>query len=237
MDTKTWYEDSYRALGLGAQRRYPNEELIRFMGRYFFGIPRAKRSDIKILEVGCGSGANLWAIAREGFDAYGIDISPEGLRLCADVLAQWGTNAKLETASMVSLPYEAATFDAIVDVYASYCLNEEEFDRFTLEVARVLKPGGRHFIFTPSKNSDAFRDPGPSRRIDGSTVDGIKRVTAPYYNNDFPFRFTTVDECAASFRKADMTIISVELTSRTYREQAEYFENVVMVAEQKPSLK
>ena len=206
---------------------------MRFMGRYFFSVPKAKRSEIKILEVGCGSGANLWVIAHEGFDAYGIDISQEGLRLCTDVLSQWGTSAKLEAGSMIRLPYMRATFDAIVDVYASYCLNEEEFDGFTLEAARVLKPGGRHFIFTPSKKSDAFRDPGPSRRIDGSTVDGIKRATAPYYDNDFPFRFTTVDECAASFRKAGMTIASAELTGRTYREREEYFENIVLVAELK----
>ena len=50
---KSFYEDSYASMGFAAQRRYPNEELCRFMGRNLFSIPQQERSDIKILEVGC----------------------------------------------------------------------------------------------------------------------------------------------------------------------------------------
>ena len=80
-----FYEKSYKDLGLGAQRRYLNK-LCRFMGRNFFKIPREGREAIKVLETGCGSGANLWMIAREGFDTYGIDLSEEGVALCQKML-------------------------------------------------------------------------------------------------------------------------------------------------------
>jgi hypothetical protein len=62
----TWHDERYRKLGLGAQRRYPNEEFIRFLAGHFFDVPHDERQAIRILEVGSGSGANLWAIAREG---------------------------------------------------------------------------------------------------------------------------------------------------------------------------
>ena len=32
---KEWYENSYKNAGFKAQRRYPNEELLRFFGKYF----------------------------------------------------------------------------------------------------------------------------------------------------------------------------------------------------------
>ncbi|OKP90593.1 hypothetical protein A3842_03205 [Paenibacillus sp. P3E] len=62
---------------------YPSEDLIRCITRYFYGTPN--RKEIKILEVGCGIGANLWYVAREDFSDFGIDA------------------------------YESCTFDAVID--------------------------------------------------------------------------------------------------------------------------
>jgi hypothetical protein len=62
---ESWYEQSYGEHGFAAQRRYPNEELLRFFGRHFFSLPFRRRKDIRVLETGRGSGANLWMIARE----------------------------------------------------------------------------------------------------------------------------------------------------------------------------
>lgn len=75
--TKSIWEQihSQRAWG-----RYPNEELVKFIGKNFFRIPKEERQNIKILELGCGQGANLWFLAKEGFDVYGIDISPSAIK-------------------------------------------------------------------------------------------------------------------------------------------------------------
>ena len=76
--TEDWYEASYREEGFDSQRRYPNEELLRFMGRNFFAIPSELRKETRILELGCGSCANLWMLASEGFKAYGLDSFRRG---------------------------------------------------------------------------------------------------------------------------------------------------------------
>ena len=62
------YQTTYKNDGFRTQRMYPNEEMCRFMGRRYFSTERSERANISILEVGCGSGANLWMLAREGFD-------------------------------------------------------------------------------------------------------------------------------------------------------------------------
>ena len=76
-----FYDQSYKQLGFAAQRKYPNEELSRFMGRNFFSLKHEERSSKKILETGCGSGGNIWMLAKEGFDTYGIDLSTEAISL------------------------------------------------------------------------------------------------------------------------------------------------------------
>lgn len=57
--------------------RYPFDSVVSFvMSNY----PKNKRrEDVRILELGCGAGNNLWFAAREGFDVTGIDISPSAI--------------------------------------------------------------------------------------------------------------------------------------------------------------
>lgn len=235
-ECKSFYENSYRRGGFAAQRRYPNEELMRFMGRTFFSLPRNERKHVKILETGCGSGANLWAIAREGFDAHGIDLSAQGIDLCRQMLNAWGCDATLNIGDMADLPYTSGYFDAVVDVFSSYCLPETGFARYLDEVARVLKPGGSFFSYTPSKASDVFKESVDAQKLDPSTLNGIQRSTAPYHGNSYPFRFIGRDEYAELISTAGKQCLAVsysEIVGRTYRDGEEYFEFVVIQANKK----
>jgi len=229
--TKTWYEESYLHRGLNSQRRYPNEELLRFMGRNYFGIPREDRKDIRILELGCGSCANLWMVAREGFSAYGLDLSTEAIRLGEIMLKNWMVEASLQVGSMKQLPYENGHFDVVLDVFSAYCLDEADFEQCLGEVARVLKPGGCFFSYTPGKGSDAFQHCRPSRMIDASTLDGMKRSNSPFPNNDYPFRFVHPEEYRQVITSADMKVRYLETVRRSYFDRKEIFEHVVLEAE------
>jgi SAM-dependent methyltransferase len=233
--TEAFHDDTYRRYGFAAQRRYPNEELVRFLARHFFPIPRAERAAVPILEVGCGSGANLWMIAREGFAAHGLDLSAEGLSLCRETLAGWGVTASLHHGDMASLPFADGAMAAVVDVFSAYCLDEGGAARFLDEVARVLRPGGRFFTFTPSKLSEAFTDHAPARLLDASTLSGIERPTSPFAGNRYPFRFTTNAELAAALTARGLTITMSERVARTYRDGEELFWFAVVAAEKPPS--
>jgi SAM-dependent methyltransferase len=231
--SQPWYERSYGQSGFSAQRRYPNEELLRFFGRYYFALSSEARRDVRVLEVGCGSGANLWMIAKEGFDAHGIDLSPHGIALCASMLEHWGETATLKAADMTATPYPDGHFQAVVDVFSSFCLDEVGFAEFLSETSRLLAPGGRFFSYAPSKGSDAFTNPGPSRFLDSSTLDGIQRLDAPYYGNAYPFRFVGREDYVRALTSRKMRVNAVETVGRTYRNGEEYFEFVVVDAERR----
>lgn len=101
----------------------------------------------------------------------------------------------------------------------------------TGEIARSLRPGGRFFTYTPSKASDAFKNPRPAKKLDTSTLNGIHRKTSPFSGNLYPFRFTTGAELRKALKSRGLRIVYDEIVGRTYRGGREYFEFVVMAVE------
>jgi ubiquinone/menaquinone biosynthesis C-methylase UbiE len=226
-----FYENSYRTQGFSAQRRYPNEEFCRFMGRNFFSMEIANRELIKVLEVGCGSGANLWAVAREGFDAYGLDISEASLVLAEKMLGTYSVRAQLLKGDMLNIPFNDAYFDVIVDVLSSCYFNEKNGQKFLEGVYKKLKVGGKFFSYFPSKSSDAFTNYLPATMLDSSTLSGIERPTAPFYGNFYPMRFLRPDEYQCLLKDAGFNVSYLETISRTYRNGSEVFVFIVVEAE------
>ena len=94
---QTW-EAIYQTRGCN---RYPSEEVIGFIMRHFSKVP--DRKQVKILEIGCGQGANLSFLAREGFDAYGIDGSKTAIEKSKEMLKADGLNAHLQVGDFVEL--------------------------------------------------------------------------------------------------------------------------------------
>lgn len=226
-----FYNNSYKTLGIKAQRRYPNEELCRFMGRNFFDKDDAQdRSRIKILETGCGSGTNIWMVAKEGFDAYGIDLSGEGILLAQKMLDNYGVYANLSVQDMCFLKFEDSFFDVVFDVFSSYCLSKKEHLVYLQEIKRVLKPEGLFFSYFPAKQSDTFLLPEDALFIDPDTLASVTRKDSPFYGQNYPFRFIHSREYEKALLNLGFEIQYSETVAKTYNKRTEIFEFVVIEA-------
>jgi ubiquinone/menaquinone biosynthesis C-methylase UbiE len=126
--------------------KYPPEELVRFMARQFGQNP--DRSCVKVLEVGCGPGANLWYLARVGYAAYGLDGSQTALDRAQSRLEAMGLTATLTQGDAMKLPYEDEFFDCVLDIECVYANNLEDSKRILQEAWRVLKKDGSLFSKT-----------------------------------------------------------------------------------------
>ena len=225
------FEASYKKLGFAAQRRYPNEALLRFLAPNYFSLPRSKRSSVKILEVGCGSGANLWVIAKEGFAAYGMDIAESSIALCKQMLDSYGVKAKLSVGTMQALDYDSNFFDAIVDVMTIEHTDLEGHKNTFKEIFRCLKPGGRFFSWHLGADSTPFLK-GGGKRVDALTVDDIPNKNVPYHGSGITC-FMTPAMLRRQLRAAGFVDIRIERVTRSYKnmtQKTEYFE----VQAQKP---
>ena len=139
--------------------RYPSEDLIRFIAQRFYG--RQPRSDVRLLEVGFGTGANLWYFAREGFSVHGLEGSEAGTAQARqrldlevpgwrDAPAAPGGDRLVARDMCEPLPWGDAQFDAVVDCDAVTCVDHASACRVYAEMHRVTRPGGWLYVRTPA---------------------------------------------------------------------------------------
>jgi SAM-dependent methyltransferase len=97
------------------------------------------------LEVGTGTGGMLHTLLERGLRARGVEINPA---LIAES-RRWFGELPVQAVSGVALPFAAASFDLVVsfDVFEHI----RDSDAHLREVVRVLRPGGRYLVQTPSK--------------------------------------------------------------------------------------
>ncbi len=89
--------------------------------------------DAKVLDAGCGEGYYTLRMARGGREAFGFDLSKNGVRLAAKAAKRGSVPAFFGVASVFALPVLTESMDAVTTIFAP-CAEDE--------YARVLKPGG-----------------------------------------------------------------------------------------------
>jgi SAM-dependent methyltransferase len=90
----------------------------------------------RLLDCGCGTGANLVMLDTLG-RAYGFDISWRGLEFAREYRRR-----RLAHASITRIPFASGSFDAVTAFDVLYALNEDAEAAALAEMFRVLRPGG-----------------------------------------------------------------------------------------------
>jgi ubiquinone/menaquinone biosynthesis C-methylase UbiE len=110
----------------------------------------------RLVDFGCGSGANSVLLANRGAHVWGIDISQDLLRLAQRRLDATGRRggATFIAGSAHDMPFPDASIDV---VFGIAILHHLDLDLVSKEVRRVLKPGGRAIFQEPVRNSAAVR--------------------------------------------------------------------------------
>ena len=147
-ETRYWWYHAQRAVLLDAVRS--------------LDLPAGART----LDVGCGTGRNQQMLTEAlGVRGFGIDFSPHA--------AHWwlgNGSARQCLGSANEIPCAAESFDAVISVDVVYSW-EVDPPRAVMEMARVLKPGGRLVIIVP-----AYRW---MRSSHDRAVHGLHRFTRP----------------------------------------------------------
>ncbi len=97
-----------------------------------------------VLELGCGNGKTLSALARRSWNVTAVDISPHAVALAR---RHPGTvAASLTVADARRLPFREETFDAVFLVHVAGHLPGPGRRAAASEVSRVLRTGGAAFF-------------------------------------------------------------------------------------------
>lgn len=160
--------------------RYPPEDLVRFVGRNY---KNQDRSLLHALELGCGPGANLWFLHREGFQVSGIDGSNTAIKQAYDRLVMENRHINpnkpdLTEGNFINLTWPSSTFDLIIDIHAIYANDLAVIKKTISEALRVLKPGGRFFSKCWGRNTTGYSpencfEPGTIRNVPSGPCQGM----------------------------------------------------------------
>jgi ArsR family transcriptional regulator len=102
-----------------------------------------------VLDVGCGDGSASACVAPYCHSLTAVDTDERRIDLASERLARF-EHAKAEVADVHALPYEDASFDAVLLFHTlTYA---EHPERALAECSRVLRPGGRLVLLCLDKH-------------------------------------------------------------------------------------
>ncbi len=117
----------------------------------------------KILDLGCGSGRHLVQLAKEGFKAIGLDISPSALNLTQEWVDKEDLEVDLVLADMREpLPFQDGSFKGLLSTQVIHHARIAGVRNAIRETWRVLVSGGVAFITVSGhKDEEEFEEIEP----------------------------------------------------------------------------
>lgn len=189
---------------------YPNEDIIRFGARLIkrrlthdeYEIKRDVRS---VLDLGCGNGRHAIYFARLGMKAAGIDVSQQAIDWADDWAKREGLEIDFRVGDIAALPYEDASFDAVVSHGVLDHVRPALAAAATREVRRILTPGG--LFYCDLRCADDF-EYGTGTEVEPNTF-----VVSHGFEAGLVQHFFTHSEILAMFDGL-FRIIYIEITER-----------------------
>lgn len=162
---------TYALFGEAAARYDWHTPPHHYQDDHAFVLSKLPSPPAHVLDVGCGTGVFLEKALTAGFDASGIDSSPEMI----DVAARRVGDNRVKTLRMQELP-EDAMYDAIVSLSWSFNYVEsfDEAGEVLSVFHKILNPGGLLILqiaHAPNASGtlNEDREPGPEGQLEDIT--------------------------------------------------------------------
>jgi ubiquinone/menaquinone biosynthesis C-methylase UbiE len=111
--------------------------------------PARLQTGESVLDVGSGTGSLAIAAklrVGETGAVYGVDASPEMIARATKKARRAGVEVTFKNAFAQSIPFQDATFDAVLSTVMLHHLPRPARRELALEIRRVLRPGGRFIV-------------------------------------------------------------------------------------------
>lgn len=156
----------------GYNQKYPWDSVVSFVHQY--AAKNKNRAEINLLEVGFGTGSNLWFAAREGFNVSGIEGSASAVTSANNRFGLDSLKADLRQGDFTELPFSKGCFDMVIDRAALTHVGIDEIRSALAEIYRVLKPEGILF-FNPYADTHTSHFHG--RQLSDGRITDINKGT------------------------------------------------------------
>ncbi|MFI9508028.1 class I SAM-dependent methyltransferase [Nocardia sp. NPDC052566] len=101
----------------------------------------------RVIDLGCGSGANAIYLADKGFDVTGLDFSADALTKAMAAAAAAGVSIRFIEDDLTGLRNDLGTFDLLIDYSVLDDLSGTQRDSYTREIAPLARPGAQFLLW------------------------------------------------------------------------------------------
>jgi ubiquinone/menaquinone biosynthesis C-methylase UbiE len=138
-----------------------------------------------VLDLGCGTGRHSVFLGENGMNVSGMDYSVEGVKRTQEKMAEKGLAGDFRQGDMHErLPYDDASFDAIVSTQTINHGTIEQIRDLIKEMERVLTPNGIIFLTTGLGEEGSKGGRGTDKKIAPHTfvpTEGTEKGLPHYY--------------------------------------------------------
>lgn len=162
-----YWESRYQTGDMPWEKGAPSPGLEDFLAAH----PHLPRGCVAV--PGCGTGHDVRAWARAGFDAWGFDFAPSAIRLGEERTRTAGLRAQFQQGDFLADP-PPQVFDWIFEHTLFCAIEPRRRDDYAAAVRRWLKPDGQFlavFYLIPNEDGPPF----------GTTREEIERRFAPHF--------------------------------------------------------
>jgi len=143
-----------------------------------YGPPSAKR----LLDIGCGAGRHLLALAKRGYQMTGLDLSPEMVAFVGEAAQQANVTVRVVVDDLCRLRIRG-TYDAafcFMDTFRFLLTNEDILAHLKI-VAGLLAPGGLYLtdFWIPSQRDQIGNEIYQWEQVEGETTVRVFYVQHP----------------------------------------------------------
>jgi SAM-dependent methyltransferase len=164
---ETDWEGRYQSGDMPWEKGEPSPGLVDFLT----GHPDLSKTTVAV--PGCGTGHDVRAWAKVGFDVSGFDLAPSAIRLGQERTASAGLKAHFQLSNFLT-DTPAQRFDWLFEHTLFCAIDPKLRDDYVQAVVRWLKPGGQflavHYMI-PDKDGPPF----------GTTHEEIHQRFSPHF--------------------------------------------------------
>ena len=129
----------------------PRPELVQM-------VEQGQLQPCRAIDLGCGTGDNIIYLARHGFDAVGVDLSPRAIGQAREKARAAGVAPTFIAADVTALEGAEGPFDLVVDYGCLGCvLGTPAREKYAETVSRLTRSGARYVLLNLV--------PAPNRRV------------------------------------------------------------------------
>ncbi|MGF7059017.1 MerR family transcriptional regulator [Brassicibacter mesophilus] len=194
------YDTSIRK-DIGSLKIYKNyEEILETVYKKSVENINKDANNIKVLDIGVGTGNLSGKYLSKGYNIIGIDQSREML----NVAKQKFPNLKVRLGEFLKIPFDNKEFNIIVSTYAFHHLNDAEKSLAIKEMIRVLKDNGKIVI-----GDLMFENYSQKEKLMGEFTDEQNREIEDEYYSD-------IEKLEKEFNKYEKRLIKYRIDNLNY---------------------